>query len=368
MFSFPRRVYDQVMVESHSLSSAEAAGLVYSSDGSPGWVRRRQGRGFSYFDTAGERIRDPEVRERLEQLAIPPAWTDVWINPLAHGHLQATGRDERGRKQYLYHPRWREVRDRAKFESLSGFAEQLPHLRSHVQRDLALFTGTPDRRTVTAALVQLLDATLIRIGNSEYARENASYGLTTLHDEHVNVQGELIEFSFRGKGGKEHEISLRNKRLARIVHNCQALPGQTLFQYEDQLGERHVISSHDVNSYLQEATERDYSAKDFRTWAGTVLAASKLHELEPATSAAGRKRNVSTAIRSSAAHLGNTPAVCRKSYVHPAVISSYLQGTFHQNFQTALETARQGKPVGLRLAEAATLKLLQEHESVDDHT
>lgn len=354
------------MPESDSLSSAEAAGLIYSSDDAPGWTRRRQGRGFSYFDTAGERIRDAEARERIAQLVIPPAWTDVWINPLANGHLQATGHDERGRKQYLYHPRWREVRDHAKFESLTGFAQLLPRLRSRVQRDLALFSGTPDRRTVTAALVKLLDATLIRIGNSEYAQENESYGLTTLHDEHVNVQGALIEFTFRGKGGKEHEISLRNKRLARIVRNCQALPGQKLFQYEDEQGELHVISSHDVNSYLQEATERDYSAKDFRTWAGTVLTASKLHELEPATSATGLKRNVTAAIRSSAAHLGNTPAVCRKSYVHPAIISSYLNGTFNPAYQAALEAARRSKPDGLRLAEAATLKLLQDHESLDD--
>lgn len=354
------------MPETDSLSSAEAAGLVYSSDNAPGWTRRRQGRGFSYVDTAGERIRDTEERKRIEGLVIPPAWTDVWINPLVHGHLQATGRDERGRKQYLYHARWREVRDHAKFDSLSGFAEQLPRLRSHVQRDLALFSGTPDRSTVTAALVQLLDATLIRIGNSEYARENDSYGLTTLHDEHVNVQGTLIEFSFRGKGGKMHEISLRNKRLARIVHHCQALPGQKLFQYEDEHGELHVISSHDVNSYLQEATERDYSAKDFRTWAGTVLTASKLHELESATSATGLKRNVTAAIRSSAAHLRNTPAVCRKSYVHPVIISSYLQGSFGPDYQTALDAARKRKPAGLHLAEAATLQLLRDHESVND--
>jgi DNA topoisomerase-1 len=354
------------MPEPDSLSSAEAAGLIYSSDDAPGWTRRRQGRGFSYFDTAGERIRDAAARERIAQLVIPPAWTDVWINPLANGHLQATGHDERGRKQYLYHPRWREVRDQAKFESLTGFAQLLPRLRSRVQRDLALFSGTPNSRTVTAALVKLLDATLIRIGNSEYAQENDSYGLTTLHDEHVNVQDDLIEFSFRGKGGKEHEISLRNKRLARIVRNCQALPGQELFQYEDEQGELHVISSHDVNSYLQEATERDYSAKDFRTWAGTVLTASKLHELEPATSATGLKRNLTAAIRSSAARLGNTPAVCRKSYVHPAVISSYLEGTFNPAYHVALEAARQRKPEGLRLAEAATLKLLQDHELLDD--
>jgi DNA topoisomerase-1 len=344
-------------------SFAEEAGLVYSSDDRPGWSRRRQGQGFSYFDVQGKRITDERRRQRIRQLVIPPAWTDVWINPRSNGHLQATGRDERGRKQYLYHPRWREVRDEAKYENISGFARQLPHLRRRVARDLANFSGQPDRQTVTAALIKLLDTTLIRVGNSEYARQNDSYGLTTLHDEHVSINGELIEFSFRGKSGKEHEVSIRNERLARIVRQCQAIPGQELFQYEDEKGEHHVISSQDVNDYLHEATGSEYSAKDFRTWAGTVLTAEELFGLGPAASQSAAKRNVTAAIRCSARQLGNTPAVCRKSYVHPAILASYLEGSFSAQFESALQAARQDKPEGLRLAEAATLNLLQARQA-----
>lgn len=341
----------------------EGAGLTYSTDNRPGWTRRRRGRGFSYHDTRGNLIRDAAAHQRIEALVIPPAWTDVWICPRSSGHVQATGRDDRGRKQYLYHPLWREGRDTVKYAGLPTFASALPQLRRRLARDLAASSagsGLPDRRTVTAALVSLLDLTLIRVGNSRYASDNGSYGLTTLQGEHVEVSGDELQFNFVGKSGKEHEITLRNRRLAKIVRRCQELPGQDLFQFENEAGEPQVVRSDDVNAYLRESVGEEHSAKDFRTWAGTVLTAQRLHDIGDPTSENAAKRNVTAAVRGTAERLGNTLAVCRRCYVHPGVLDSYVAGEFVARFESALEAARTDRPDGLRLAEAATLGYLTE--------
>jgi DNA topoisomerase-1 len=340
----------------------EVEGLTYSSDDRPGWTRRRRGRGFSYLDTRGNLIRDPAARRRIESLVIPPAWTDVWICPRASGHIQVTGRDDRGRKQYIYHSLWREGRDTAKYASLPGFGASLPRLRRRLARDLAAGTGTLDRRTVTAALVSLLDLTLIRVGNSRYATDNGSYGLTTLQGEHVEVSGDDLRFAFVGKSGKEHEISLRNRRLAAIVRHCQELPGQDLFQFENEAGEPQVVRSDDVNAYLRESVGEQHSAKDFRTWAATVMTAQQLHGMGGAASTSAAKRNVTTAVRATAERLGNTLAVCRRSYVHPVVLGTYLAGDFVERFSSALESARGERTEGLRVGEAATLRFLTEED------
>lgn len=334
------------------------AGLRYSSDDKPGWTRRRRGSGFSFHNARGALIRDPARRRRILELVIPPAWTDVWINPDGKGHIQATGRDERGRKQYIYHPLWRELRDTAKYGGLSDFARQLPALRRRLARQLVEAGDKPDHQTVTAAIVSLLDRTLIRIGNSRYASENDSYGLTTLQDQHVEIDGEELLFRFTGKSGREHEVTLRNRRLARIVRQCQELPGQELFQYENDAGELQTVSSEDVNAYMRESMGDGHSTKDFRTWAGTVLTAQKLLELGKASSAAAARRNVTASVRFAADRLGNTLAVCRKGYVHPKVIDSYLAGDFVDEFSAALDEAREQRPDGLRVAEAATLRFL----------
>lgn len=346
------------MVGGLDQAALKEAGLTYSSDSRPGWTRQRRGRGFTYLNAQGEIIRDPKVRERITGLVIPPAWRDVWISPKANGHIQATGRDERGRKQYIYHPDWRDMRDTAKYGGLTGFAEQLPRLRRRLSRDLANASDPPDRQTVTAAIVSLLDRTLIRIGNSRYANENGSYGLTTLTDDHVHIEGEELHFNFVGKSGKEHEITLRNQRLAKIVRQCQELPGQELFRYENGSGDLHVINSDDVNAYLREIMGGDRSAKDFRTWAGTVMTAAKLHEAGEASSESAAKRKVTSAIRFTASRLGNTLAVCRKCYVHPKIVNSYMDGSFTDEFGLALERARSEPVGGLRVAEAATLNML----------
>ncbi len=341
-------------------SEALEAGLTWSSDSKPGWSRRRRGQGFSYLNTRGEVIRSPKARERARNLVIPPAWQDVWICPRPDGHIQATGRDERGRKQYIYHPRWSEVRSATKYAGLVDFAERLPQLRRRLRRDLAEAGGTPDHLTVTAAVVSLLDRTLIRIGNERYARSNGSYGLTTLQDEHVAISGNELHFSFKGKSGQEHDLTLRNRKLARIVRSCQELPGQDLFQYEDDAGEPRVISSADVNAYLREIIGENHSAKDFRTWAGTVLTAGKLADLGEASSATAARRNITAAIRSAAGRLGNTLAVCRACYVHPRITESYLSGEFAGHYGAAMEWARANRTDGLQLAESATLQFLRE--------
>jgi DNA topoisomerase-1 len=306
------------------IAAARAAGLRYTPDGGPGIRRRRAGRGFSYLDAEGAPIRDAEELRRIRALAIPPAWTDVWINPHPRGHIQATGRDARGRKQYRYHAKWRETRDETKFERLIAFAEALPGLRERVTADLGL-AGIPREKTL-ATVVRLLDESLIRVGNAEYARDNGSYGLTTLQDDHVVIAGATVRFAFRGKSGKLHEVDVRDRRVARIVKRLQDLPGQPLFQYLDAEREAHTIDSNDVNAYLREIAGDEFTAKDFRTWAGTTLAARALRDLGPAETKTSLKANIVEAIDAVATRLGNTRAVCRASYIHPAVLSGYECG------------------------------------------
>jgi DNA topoisomerase-1 len=298
-------------------------GLRHASDRRPGITRRRAGRGFAYRDPHGRAIRDPDVLARIRGLAVPPAWTDVWICPSPNGYLQATGRDARGRKQYRYHRRYRNRRDAAKYERLIAFAAALPKIRARVDDDLA--RPGLDREKVLAAIVRLLELTLIRVGNDEYVRLNRSFGLTTLRDRHASVRGSSVRFRFRGKSGRLHEVGLRDRRLAAIVRRCQDLPGQELFQYVGEDGEPVDIASDDVNEYLR-AIAPDVTAKDFRTWAGTVLAYRALRALDPPESDRQATRNVVAAIRETADLLGNTPAVCRKAYVHPVVVEAYLDG------------------------------------------
>jgi DNA topoisomerase I len=304
--------------------AARSAGLRHVSDDRPGIRRRRWGRGFTYLDAGGKHIVEPAERRRFKELAVPPAWIDVWICPRSDGHLLATGRDEAGRKQYLYHPRWREVRDVTKFERMLPFGRALPGLRKRVDQDLRR-RGLP-RERVLAATVRLLDATLIRIGNAAYARDNGSYGLTTLENDHVEVTSHSIHFSFPGKAGKEQELDLQDRRLARLVGRCQELPGQTLIQYEDEEGELRRVDSEDVNDYIEEATGDDFTAKDFRTWGASVLVARALREAGPAGSEAAVERCVLEAVDTAAEALGNTREVCRDSYVHPAVVEAYRKG------------------------------------------
>ncbi|HZX16716.1 MAG TPA: DNA topoisomerase IB [Pseudomonas sp.] len=297
--------------------------LHYVDDSQPG-IHRKKVRGtFNYFDAKGERITDADEIKRLDSLAVPPAYTDVWICADPRGHLQATGRDARGRKQYRYHPRWREVRDTDKYARLQAFGNALPKLRQQLQAQIA--TPGFTREKVLATVVMLLDATLIRVGNSQYARDNKSYGLTTLRTRHVAIQGSDIKFQFVGKSGIEHQVSVKDRRLATVVRRCMELPGQNLFQYLDEDGARHTISSTDVNAYLHQLTGADFTAKDYRTWAGTAMALAVLRELEwqPESDA---KRHVVATVKAVAKQLGNTPAVCRKCYIHPAVLEHFSLG------------------------------------------
>jgi DNA topoisomerase I len=301
-------------------------GLTYSSDAQPGMSRVRRGRGFVYRDSEGKSIRDKSVLERIRALAIPPAWTDVWICASPRGHLQATGRDARGRKQSRYHPRWTAMRDANKYSRLVGFCRVMPRIRRRVARDLR--SPGLSHEKVVATVVKLMELTLIRVGNDEYAKENRSFGLTTLRDRHAKVRGSVVRLRFRGKSGKEVEAEVTDRRVARVVKECQELPGQDLFAYIDERGERRTVSSDDVNNYLRETTGADYTAKDFRTWAGTVLTVAALRELSDFESVTEAKRNVVQAIDRVARKLGNTRAVARRSYVHPAVLDSYVEGSF----------------------------------------
>jgi len=334
---------------------AKAAGLRYVTDSKPGIRRKRAGQSFTYVGPDGERIRDPRELQRIRSLAIPPAWTDVWICPSPNGHIQATGRDAKGRKQYRYHPRWREVQDETKYDRMLHFAVALPQVRARVTQDLAL-PGLP-RERVLATVLQLMERTFIRVGNEEYARQNQSYGLTTLQEEHVEVEGSTIHFHFRGKSGKEHEIDLRDRRLAQIVRKCQALPGQELFQYLAAERRPHTVSSCDLNAYLREISGQDFTAKDFRTWAGTLLAFHLLRELPDAETEMQAKRNVVDVIKQVAARLGNTPAVCRKCYVHPAVLDAYLCPEARPLLRAA--TVGNTDPTGLPPGEATLLAFLR---------
>src|SRR6184192_2261365 len=307
-----------------AVAAAEEAGLQYVSDEKPGYRRRLNGKDFKYLDTEGKRIRDEQRVLRIKRLAIPPAWTDVWICPSPTGHIQATGRDARQRKQYRYHERWREIRDENKFGRLADFAKALPQIRKRVDHDLKL-RGLP-REKVLATVVRLLERTFIRIGNEEYARENKSFGLTTIKNRHVKVKGDLLRFRFRGKSGRQHEVAITDGRIAKIVSKCQDLPGQDLFQYVSDDGEVRNVTSQDVNDYLREITNENFSAKDFRTWAGTVLAAIALTAQSEFETKKQAKANVKTAICAVAELLRNTPAICRKCYVHPAIVKAYLSG------------------------------------------
>jgi DNA topoisomerase I len=312
------------MTDDAERDAARAAGLRYATDARPGISRHRSGRGFSYRDPDDGLVRDKATLERIRRLAIPPAWTDVWICPVPNGHLQATGRDARGRKQYRYHALWRARRDDDKFGRLIDFARVLPRIRTQVEKDLAR-PGLA-REKVLAAVVRLLETTLIRVGNEEYARLNRSFGLTTLRSRHARVTGTAIRFRFRGKSGRQAEVGLRDRRLAALVRRCQDLPGQELFQYIGPDGEQHDIRSDDVNEYLREISGAEISAKDFRTWAGTVLAYRALRGAEPATEEPAARRRVVEAVRLTADRLGNTPAVARRSYVHPAILEAYVEG------------------------------------------
>ncbi|MCW3148057.1 DNA topoisomerase IB [Stutzerimonas stutzeri] len=318
-----------------SLCPALPPDLRYVDDSQPGIRRKRQRGKFAYYTPQGERITDEIQIRRINQLAIPPAYRDVWICPDPRGHLQATGRDARGRKQYRYHARWREIRDSNKYERMLEFGEILPKLRARLQLDLAR-EGLP-REKVMALVVTLLESTLIRIGNSRYARDNRSYGLTTLRTRHVDVCGTSIRFHFRGKSGVEHRVTLRDRRLARLMRRCLELPGQQLFQYLDDDGQRHAVSSGDVNQYLRDLTGRDFTAKDYRTWAGSALALERLRALKWNTQAQARQHLLET-VKQVARQLGNTPAVCRQCYVHPAILQAFSDGEL-----TGLKAARRRK-------------------------
>ncbi|HET6328542.1 MAG TPA: hypothetical protein VFG04_27915 [Planctomycetaceae bacterium] len=337
-----------------AIADARVAHLHYVSDESAGIRRERAGRGFRFVDAKGRFVQDEATLERIRQLVIPPAWTDVWICPTANGHLQATGHDARGRKQYRYHARWREVRDQQKYGRMLAFGAALPRIRRRVRHDLKL-AGLP-RNKVLAMIIHLLENTLIRIGNEEYTRANGSYGLTTLRDQHANIQGATIRFRFRGKSGKMRSVALTDKRLARLVKRCRDLPGHELFQYLDDEGKQHSVGSADVNDYLREISGEEFTAKDFRTWAGTMLAATTLVEIGPSPSAHAGKQRTVAAVRFVADCLGNTVAVCRKCYIHPQVLESYLAGTLGRLFRT-----RKGSRVtrGLRTSEVNLLSFLK---------
>jgi len=343
-------------VVSDPVESAQAAGLRYVSDTQPGIRRKKAGKGFSYVGPDGKTIRDAKELARIRSLAIPPAYTDVWICPSPNGHIQATGRDARGRKQYRYHPRWREVRDETKFGRMIAFSQALPKIRARLERDLSL-SGLP-REKVLATVVRLLECTCIRVGNDEYAKSNRSYGLTTLQDRHVEISGSNLRFEFRGKSGKVHKVDLSDRRLARIVERCQDLPGEDLFQYLDDENVRQTVGSGDVNQYIREISGQEFTAKDFRTWAGTLLAIEALTKIGPFSSQRHGKSNVLKAIDEVAEQLNNTRAVCRKYYVHPAVFESYMEGKLLEHLANGSKT--NGKE-DLAADEAAVVRLLTRH-------
>ncbi|KQP00982.1 DNA topoisomerase IB [Methylobacterium sp. Leaf93] len=337
--------------------AAIEAGLTYVDADRPGLTRRKSGTGFSYRDAKGKAVRDPKILKRIRSLAIPPAYTDVWICARANGHIQATGRDAKGRKQYRYHPDFRQARDSTKFEHIMAFADALPAIRARVDEDMG--RRGLSREKVLATIVHLLEATLIRVGNDDYARTNKSYGLTTLRDPHVTVAGAELTFRFKGKSGKMWNLSVKDGRVARIVKSCQDLPGQELFQYIDDAGETRDVTSADVNAYLREITGQEITAKDFRTWAGTVLAALALQEFEAFDSEAKAKKNLRAAIESVSARLGNTPTICRKCYIHPEILDGYLEGALLLQVADAVEDELRTDLTRLKPEEAAVLGLLR---------
>ena len=337
--------------------AAQAAGLVYVSDEERGIRRERQGDAFAYYKPNGNKVADEGTLERIRKLAIPPAYVDVWICAKPGGHLQATGRDARGRKQYRYHPQFREARESTKYEHMMEFARALPDIRKTLTQHMAL-RGLP-REKVLATVVHLLESTLIRIGNDDYARTNKSYGLTTLRNPHVKVEGSELRFQFKGKSGKMWRLQVKDRRIAKIVRACQELPGQRLFQYQDEAGAAREVTSADVNAYLKEITGRDITAKDFRTWAGTVMAALALQEFEAFDTQAAQKKNIRDAIERVSSRLGNTPTICRKCYVHPEVLSAYAEGNLLLEIKQQVEEELREDLANLKPEEAAVLAMLE---------
>jgi DNA topoisomerase-1 len=347
----------KIEVATDPVEVAEDAGLRYVSDDQPGYTRKPKGHDFEYFDTDGKPLHDETRRLRIQRLAIPPAYKDVWICPSPNGHIQATARDARGRKQYRYHERWREARDENKYDRMLVFGQALPKIRRQVNKDMGLH-DLP-RNKVLATVVHLLGRTFIRIGNEEYARDNKSFGLTTMRNRHVDVKGAKLSFSFRGKSGVEHEIDVSDRRLANIIRRLQDLPGQDIFQYEDEAGEVRNVTSQDVNDYLQEITGEGFTAKDFRTWAGTVLTAMALSAQGPAENKTQAKKNIKDSITAVAKILGNTPTICRKCYVHPVVLESYLDGDMIEGLKQKTEEALSENLEDLRAEEAAVMSFIQ---------
>lgn len=339
--------------------AAEEAGLRYVSDDKPGYTRKQKGDDFEFYDTTGKLVTDEAKLLRIKRLAIPPAYTDVWICPTGNGHLQVTGRDARGRKQYRYHEKWREARDETKYDRMLNFGAALPKIRQRVEEDLSV-PGLPKNK-VLATVLSIMERTFIRVGNEEYVKQNKSYGLTTMRNKHVKVKGSVLRFNFRGKSGVEHDVNVSDRRLARIVKKLQDLPGQEIFSYLDEEdGTVRNITSQDVNDYLREITGQDFTAKDFRTWAGTVLAAVALNQVEKAETKKAAKQNIKTAVSAVAKILGNTPAVCRKCYVHPAVLETYLTGDMIEGLKRKTEEALAENSPDLRSVEVAVMRFLQQ--------
>jgi len=348
-------------VAAANAAHAAAASLRYESDSRPGIRRQRAGKGFRYVAPDGKAVRDKVNLERIRAIVIPPAWTDVWISPSPNGHLQATGRDARGRKQHRYHARWREVRDESKYARLAGFARALPRIREQVDKDLARRGMT--RQRVLAMVVHLLENTYIRIGNEEYARSNGSYGLTTLTDDHVDIRGARIRFNFRGKSGKEHLVELNDKRLAALVKKSRDLPGEELFQYVDEDGNPYPIGSADVNAYIREVAGDEFTAKDFRTWAGTLLASRALTAAsEESGGGTLSKAAVASAVKETAGHLGNTPSVCRKCYIHPVILEAFQDDESLAAWRAAAGKRRAKAVAGLTGEEAGLVHFLEVKE------
>jgi DNA topoisomerase-1 len=345
------------LVKVAPIRAVKSRGLRYVMDNIKGITRRRHGKNFLFYSPRGVLIQNPAELRRIRALAVPPAWKDVWISPFSNSHLQATGRDARGRKQYRYHHSWREWRDQTKYDRLMNFGRVLPKLRRRLLKDLSL-PALP-RAKVMATIVRLLETTFIRIGNDEYARQNQSFGLTTLRNKHVKVTGSKIRFRFRGKSGILRDVDLKDRRLAQIVRRCQDLPGQELFQYMDEDGTARLVNSSDVNQYLREATGIDLTAKDFRTWAGTVLAARALGELAPFMSKSQAKRYVVRAVEAVARKLGNTRTVCQKCYIHPATVKAYFDGTLPETLSRPAPATRDAQN-GLSGDEAAVMMILEE--------
>jgi DNA topoisomerase-1 len=353
-----KKMDDPVLPEPHI--SAKEASLVYVSDTGPGIRRQRAGRGFRYVLPGGERLEDFDELARVRKLAIPPAWTDVWISPDPDGHIQATGRDARGRKQYRYHPRWAEVRDQAKYGSLIAFANALPSIRTQIDHDLRRH-GLP-RERIVASIVWLLDKTMIRVGNDSYARENKSFGLTTLRQKHAELNGSELRLNFKGKSGKEWRLELRDRRVVRVIRSAQELPGQQLFQYQDSDGNRHLVHSDDVNRYIRDASGADFSSKHFRTWGGTIAAAGLLARQALPDSKAAAKRHLNEVVDRVAQMLGNTRSVCRKCYIHPQAIESWLDGRLVEEIKQARRRMRGPRP-GLDEEETLVLHWLEMSET-----